>query len=76
MSGKKIFTKENEISEFELVPESKTLPLELTWKPKEDITTYELALCAPYINMRQCMSWAIDISQPHFRHFEIVDHNE
>ena len=24
------------------------LPLEMIWQPKEDITTYELAMCLPY----------------------------
>ena len=24
-------------------------PIQMTWKPKEDITPYELALCIPYI---------------------------
>lgn len=25
------------------------MPLHMTWKPKEDITTYELAMCLPYL---------------------------
>jgi hypothetical protein len=53
------------------------LPLEMTWQPKEDITTYELALCLPYILYNQSvMPDTIDLSQYHFRHFEIIDYNK
>jgi hypothetical protein len=48
------------------------LPLQMTWQPKEDITTYELALCLPYILYNQSvMPDMIDLSQSHFRHFKI-----
>ena len=53
------------------------MPLEMIWQPKEDITTYELAMCIPYL-FRNCgiMPYEVDRSLPHFRHFEIIDHNE
>lgn len=53
-----------------------TLPLEMIWQPKEDITTYELAMCLPYLFRNQgVMPYDIDKSLPHFRHFKITDHN-
>ena len=51
-------------------------PLQLIWKPKEDITTYELALCIPYINLYHIMPSMIDQTQEFLRHFEIIDHNK
>ena len=54
-----------------------TLPLEMIWQPKEDITAYELAMCLPYFFMNQgVMSYEVDKSLPHFRHFKIIDHNQ
>ena len=51
-------------------------PLEMRWKPKEDISTYELAKCLPYlIRYNAVMPYEIDKSEIHFRHFEIIDHN-
>jgi hypothetical protein len=51
-------------------------PLEMRWKPKEDISTYELAKCLPYlIRYNAVMPYEIDKTEIHFRHFEIVDHN-
>jgi hypothetical protein len=51
-------------------------PLEMIWQPKEDITTYELAMCIPYFFMqRRVMPYEIDESLPHFRHFEIINRN-
>lgn len=53
------------------------LPLELIWQPKEDITTYELALCIPYINRQHgVMPYQINELEPHFRHFKIINHNK
>jgi hypothetical protein len=49
-------------------------PLIMSWKPKEDITSYELALCLQYIN-RYVMPYEIDINLPHLRHFEIINPN-
>lgn len=51
-------------------------PLEMIWQPKEDITTYELAMCIPYlVRSYSIMPYEIDKSLPHFRHFVIIDHN-
>lgn len=53
------------------------LPLQMIWKPKEDITTYELALCLPYIvRQNDVMPYEIDKSLTYLRHFEIIDHNK
>ena len=53
-----------------------TLPLEMIWQPKEDITTYELAMCLPYFfRPHGVMPYEVDNSLPHFRHFKITDHN-
>jgi len=52
------------------------LPLEMRWQPKEDITTYELAKCLPYLlRYNGTMPYEIDKTENHFRHFEIIDHN-
>jgi hypothetical protein len=53
------------------------LPLEMRFEPKEDITAFELAMCITYINRSHgVMPFEIDISQNHFRHFKIIDHNK
>lgn len=52
------------------------LPLIMSWEPKEDITTYELARCLSYIGRNYCMPWEIDESLSHFRHFKIINPNE
>lgn len=52
------------------------LPLEMRWQPKEDITTYELAKCLPYLlRYNGTMPYEIDKTENHFRHFEIIDRN-
>lgn len=52
-------------------------PLQLEWKPKEDITTYELAMCLPFFIFNRCiMPYDVDESLPHFRHFKITDPNK
>jgi len=52
-------------------------PLEMRWQPQEDITTYELAMCLPYlIRQYPVMPYEVDQSLPHFRHFKIIDHNK
>lgn len=52
------------------------LPLEMIWQPKEDITAYELAMCLQYIfRSHSVMPYEVDKSLPHFRHFNIIDHN-
>lgn len=51
-------------------------PLQMYWKPKEDITTFELALCVPFLwRFTSVMPSEVDKSQKHFRHFEIIDPN-
>lgn len=54
------------------------LPLEIEWNPKEDITTYELALCLPILmSIHPIMGWMIgDLNQPHLRHFNITNPNK
>jgi hypothetical protein len=48
----------------------------MKWKPRVDITTYELALCLPYLfGTSGWMPFQIDKSLTHFRHFEISDPN-
>jgi len=47
----------------------------MKWKPKENITVYELALCLPYF-YRSVMPFEVDLTQTHFRHFEIINHNK
>jgi len=51
-------------------------PLRMVWKPKEDITTYELSMCLPYL-LRQTfiMPYEVDKNAPHMRHFDIYDPN-
>ena len=51
------------------------IPLQMIWKPKEDITAYELALCLQYLN-RNVMPYELNLKDKHLRHFEIIDHNE
>ena len=52
------------------------LPVQMKWNPKKDITTYELALCIRYFLAGHVMPHMIDRTEPHFRHFEIIDPNE
>lgn len=53
------------------------IPLQMNWQPKEDITTYELAMCLPYFFRNHgVMPNEVDKTLSHFRHFEIIDHNE
>jgi len=53
------------------------LPLQMEWQPKEDITTYELAMCMPYFfRTHGVMPYEVDTALPHFRHFKISDHNK
>ena len=53
------------------------LPLQMEWQPKEDITTYELAMCMPYFFRKHgVMPYEVDTALPHFRHFKISDHNK
>jgi hypothetical protein len=51
--------------------------LRMTWQPREDITTYELAMCLPYLlSNRFIMPHEVDENLSHFRHFFIVNPNE
>ena len=53
-------------------------PLRIAWTPKEDITTFELAECMPYlISMGtggKIMPYQVD-DRPFFRHFTIDNPN-
>ncbi len=52
------------------------MPLQMEWKPKEDITTYELALCMQYlVRYNSVMPYEVDTNDKHLRHFKITDHN-
>lgn len=52
------------------------LPVMMEWKPKEDITVYELALCLPYLyRLNGVFSYEFNIDDPHMRHFVITDPN-
>ena len=52
------------------------MPLQMEWQPKEDITTYELALCMPYLHRHSgVMPHEVDLNDSHIRHFKITDHN-
>lgn len=50
------------------------IPYRLIWKPKEDITTYELAMCLPYF-LGKTLTKNDDLSPSYFRHFIIKDRN-
>jgi len=66
------FSPENGTVEMKLVK-----PLIIKWEPKEDITTWELAMCVPYLsNQYPIMPHQIDTNQPFTRHFKIQDPNE
>ena len=52
------------------------MPLQMEWQPKEDITTYELALCMPYlVRHNAVIPYEVDANDKHLRHFKITDHN-
>lgn len=56
---------------------TRILPLQMEWQPKEDITTYELAMCLPYFfRTNRVMPYEVDMELKHFRHFKITDHNK
>lgn len=52
------------------------MPLIIEWQPKEDITTYEIALSMPYLLTSRIMPYQVDLDLPHFRHFKITDPNQ
>ena len=52
------------------------MPLQMEWQPKEDITTYELALCMQYLVRHSAvMPYEVDTNDKHLRHFKITDPN-
>lgn len=54
-------------------------PLQISWSPKEDISTYELALCIPLLvtmSQRFIMPYDFDFTLPHMRNFTIIDPNK
>ena len=54
-----------------------TLPLEMKWKPKQDITTYELAFCMKYLCRNgSVMPYEVNMNDKYLRHFEITDRNK
>ena len=53
-------------------------PIGIYWKPQEDITAHELALCLPIlINAynRPVMPSEVDREKDYMRHFKIIDPN-
>jgi hypothetical protein len=52
---------------------SSTVGKRYNWKPKEDITAYELALCAPAFSMPEAIEFFVrDLPECARRHFEEV----
>ena len=51
------------------------LPLQMNFKPKEDITSYELALCLKHLF---AITYPYDINEQdsYLRHFEIINPNK
>ena len=52
------------------------IPLEMIWQPLEDISTYELAMCVPFIGRRNVMRYEICDSMTYLKHFKIIDYNK
>lgn len=53
-------------------------PLQISWEPKEDITTFELAQCQLILFSLYrglIMPGQIDTDKPFMRHFNIIDPN-
>ncbi len=50
------------------------MPLIIEWQPKEDITTYELALCMPYLLINRIMQYisAVLLSRFSKIHLKII----
>ena len=45
------------------------MPLQMEWQPKEDITTYELALCMQYLlTYNAVMPYEVNYNDKHLRH--------
>jgi hypothetical protein len=58
------------------IPTKFNQPLRMSWEPKEDITTYELAKCLPFLlRSGSVMPFEVDKNAPEMRNFKIVDPN-
>jgi len=45
-------------------------PLNVSWNPKEDITTFELAKCVEILfNIKYIYEDDVDLNETHWRHF-------
>ena len=51
------------------------LPLQMNFKPKEDITSYELALCLEHL-FEITYPYNINEQDSYLRHFEIINPNK
>lgn len=52
-------------------------PLMLIWKPKENITTFELAMSFPIMmGYRMIYEDSEELKESYFRHFEITNPNK
>lgn len=69
------FTDNNEYT-ITLGQQSKILlPLQMNFKPKEDITSYELALCLKHLFV-ETYPYNINEQDSYLRHFEIINQNK
>jgi hypothetical protein len=68
--------KSNELYTVLITGSKFLMPLQMEWQPKEDITTYELALCMHYlVRHNAVMPYEVDLNDKHLRHFKITNHN-
>lgn len=75
-SNQEIKSKSNELYTVLGTGSKLIMPLQMEWQPKEDITTYELALCMQYLLRHNAvMPYEVDTNDKHLRHFKITDHN-
>ena len=51
------------------------LPLQMNFKPKEDITAYELALCLKHLFIETYQD-DVNTEDSYLRHFEIINQNK
>lgn len=53
------------------------LPLKLQWEPKEDISTYELSLCLPFLlRFSAVLPYEFNKTAAYARHFVVFDPNK
>lgn len=66
-----------DFSQLNITASSKFIrPLQMRWKPQEDISIYELSQCIPYLlRIGTIMPTEIDKAKQCFRHFDIYDPN-